>query len=73
MAIVNKNTIEVTTVNGFRKMINKSQIESINELPFKDCSKSNTVVVLLSGNEIYCSDIYDMLVQLWEGKGDQVE
>lgn len=70
MAIVNKNTIEVTTVNGFRKMINKSRIESINELPFKDMSKSNTVVVLLSGNEIYCSDRYDTLVQLWVAKGD---
>lgn len=64
------NLIEVTTLNGYKKAIVVSQIESINELPYRDASKSSVAIVLKSGNEIYCTDSYRLLVQLLQGKGD---
>ncbi|USL89273.1 hypothetical protein vBBceSLY1_00054 [Bacillus phage vB_BceS_LY1] len=49
--------IELTTVNGFRRLVNVKGIASISEL--KGNSGSNAVVVLESGETIFVADTYE--------------
>lgn len=60
--------IEVVTVNGFRKSINVKSISTINEL--RNTGKSNTVIVLMSGETVFVDDTYDLVMLQLEEKRD---
>lgn len=48
--------IEITTVNGFRRLMRLDQITQIAELP--DSKRSSTVLTLENGEAIFASDNY---------------
>ena len=48
--------IEITTVNGFRRLVRLDQITQIAELP--DSKRSSTVISLENGEAVFASDNY---------------
>lgn len=53
--------IEVCTVNGFRRAINPISISTVNECSQR-MGKSNSVIVMQSGETIFCDDTYDAIM-----------
>lgn len=56
--------LELTTVNGFRRMVRLDQITKIAELP--DSKRSSTVVSLENGETVFASNNYNEVKQMYE-------
>lgn len=56
--------IELTTVNGFRRMVRVDQVSQIAELP--DSKRSNTVITLENGETIFAANSYNDVKEMYD-------